>query len=356
MVEKGLDNEYQKIYDKSSVKLIGYDYKQYNLNGWSYYPVQLIVKSKLSGVIWIKWRCQKENEYFDFNGSEKSNMARLPKEYRFCENDENTALLKTYPQPNFTSNICDNKLIKFIPGSPQLDLSSFMFNYEYQRQMTKLYSEITGISDIGKYLLFDMFVVRYALNKDGYTYAQSQICSKPFWCTDNNLSIIIRWKSNTEKEYVSPKENINSGDVKFEFSPIIPQEYEFAKFSLLKIADKDLVLDFIEDNPHRKPLSFGTYFDVKIVSLNYPDVNILIEFESNISSENLNHFTISINDFVNNYNNENERKIHYYEVLKVSDNTTRLFIDFGSANEYAFGKLMSLLHRKIKNIKLISVN
>lgn len=109
-----------------------------------------------------------------------------------------------------------------------------------------------------------------------------------------------------------------------------------------------MILDLIENNPHRKPLSFGTYFNVKIVSLNYPDVNMLIEFESDITGENLNHFTISINEFVNNHNNENECKIHFHEVLKVSDNTTRLFIDFGSANEYAFGKLMSLLHRKLK--------
>lgn len=133
---------------------IGYDYKQYNLNGWSYYPVQLIVKSRLSGVIWIKWRCKNKNEYFVFNGSDQSNMERLPEEYCFCDDTENIALSEMYAQPKFISNICDSKLIKFIPNSPQTDLSSYAFNYEYQRQMTKLYSEITGISDIGKYLVF----------------------------------------------------------------------------------------------------------------------------------------------------------------------------------------------------------
>lgn len=356
MIEKGLVCEYERIYKKSDVKLIGYDYKQYNLNGWSYHPVQLIVKSRLSGVIWIKWRCKNKNEYFVFNGSDQSNMERLPEEYCFCDDTENIALSEMYAQPKFISNICDSKLIKFIPNSPQTDLSSYAFNYEYQRQMTKLYSEITGISDIGKYLVFDMFAVRFALNYDGYTYAESQICYKPYWCADRKLYIIIRWKSNTEEEYVSPMADINSEDVMFEFSPIIPEEYEFAKFGLLKIADKDLILNYIESNPHRKPLSFGTYFDVKIVSLNYPDVDMLIEFQANVTKETLNHFIVVIDDFVNNYNTENECKIHYYEVLKVADNTIRLFIDFGSANEYAFGKLMSILHRKINDIKLISVN
>lgn len=33
MIEKGLVCEYERIYKKSDVKLIGYDYKQYNLNG-----------------------------------------------------------------------------------------------------------------------------------------------------------------------------------------------------------------------------------------------------------------------------------------------------------------------------------
>lgn len=283
MIEKGLSDQYSKMYGNKSVKLIGYDYVQYDKNGWSYYPVQLMVKSQLQGISWIKWRCENKNNYFIFDVLCEKNLEMIPIEYSFCSNDENKRLSIKFPQPNFEYNICNNKYLKLVPNSVRLETSSYIFDYEYQRQMTKLYSKLTGISDIHKHLMLGTVPFKIVQNVNGYTYALSNICSKPYWALDSEYEVIIRWKSNTAKEYISSKDIISSNDVTFEFSPVIPLEIKKYTYNLTNIANKDDIINFIESNPHRKQPDpvFGTYFDVKVESMNYPDMTFILQLKKN---------------------------------------------------------------------------
>ena len=363
MIEKGLSEQYSQIYGKKSVKLVGYDYVQYNKNGWSYYPVQLVVKSESQGVSWIKWRCENMEEYFEFNVLSEKNLERLPIEYRFCSGDENKKLSIEFPQPTFNYDICCSKNIIFTPNAVLLSISN-TFNYEYMRQMTKLYSEITGIPDIHKYLFFSVFVVRYALDINGYTYAISQIYSKPHWDMDLDYEVIIRWKSNTEKEYIRPQEKINSGDVTFEFSPVIPQEFIDAiptKFrhmydESLHIAKKEDIINFIESNPHRKQPDpvFGTYFDVNVESMNYPDMSFILEFKRKLNDSQIQKSTLQISEFIEEYNSTSDDKIHNYDINAEGEKQINLIIDFGNTGEDAIKGLFAFLNT-IKNIKQVRI-
>ena len=357
LIENGLAEQYNQIYGKKSVKLVGYDYVQYNKDDWSYYPVQLIVKSKPQGLIWIKWKCERSGNYFEFNSTDEKNLERLPVKYSFCSDDENNKLFIEFPQPTLDYDICSRKNIKFYLYSVQLDISSIPFNFEYQRQMTSLYSEITGIPDIQKYLLFGTFVVRHALNKDGYTYAKSKIFFKPHWETDPNYQVIIRWKSNIKKEYISPLDNVGNEDITFEFSPVIPPEYEFAKHNLLNIADKNDIINFIESNPHRKqPDSvFGTYFDVKVESMSYPDISFILEFKSKLNDSQIQKLTLQISEYLEKYNSASDNKIHNYDITAESEKQIKLFIDFGNTGEDAIKGLFTFLNT-IKNIKVVTIS
>ena len=354
MIEKGLSEQYSQIYGKKSVKLVGYDYVQYNKNGWSYYPVQLVVKSESQGVSWIKWRCENMEEYFEFNVLSEKNLERLPIEYRFCSGDENKKLSIEFPQPTFNYDICSSKYIKFVPNSVKLDSSSYTFDYEYQRQMTKLYSDLTGILDIQKYLIFSNIFYKVALNKEGYTYVLSTIYSKPFWELDSDYEVIIRWKSNTEKEYISSKDIISSDDVTFEFSPVAPSGLRFVESS--NIAKKEDIINFIESNPHRKrpdPV-FGTYFDVTVESMNYPDMSFILEFKSKLNDSQIQKLTLQISEFIEEYNSTSDDKIHNYDINAEGEKQINLIIDFGNTGEDAIKGLFAFLNT-IKNIKKVRI-
>ena len=114
LVATGLEDEITRKFGKKSVKLNGYDYTQYNIDGWSYYPVQMIVARKNTGVVWIKWRCEQEGFYFAFNALRECDFKYKPIVFGMCTDEENERLSRKYPQPYFGYDISEIKYLKIV--------------------------------------------------------------------------------------------------------------------------------------------------------------------------------------------------------------------------------------------------
>ncbi len=250
-IAKGLAKQAEELFPKKNVTLIGYDYKQYDRKSFSYYPVQLVLSGKYQGVIWIKWKCENYDDYFLFNSQFLSDMETLPSSYEFCSNEENAMLFERFPQPRFADNLCKTGKLKFL-CSPGYHIGPTIW-YEIQSQITERAIQMTGINDIQKYLGIYATALR-ADNIDGYSYCCVWLHSNPYWEIDHKLFTYIRWKSNTNKEYITTNDIVNSGDITVEFSPTIPPE----DIKIARKVTKELLISYINSNPH-KPNQLAEY-------------------------------------------------------------------------------------------------
>ncbi len=144
-------------------------------------------------------------------------------------------------------------MIKYL-HSPIVHIGATLL-YELQRQLSEITVQLTGVANIHKYIGID-FIGFGRINKvNGYSYSSAYYQSYPYWFLDKSMSIIIRWKSNTDKEYITPYDVINSNDITVEFSPIlIPARND----GVDHIATKELLISYINSNPH-KPNQLAEY-------------------------------------------------------------------------------------------------
>lgn len=243
LIENALNNQANELFQGKRVKLIGYDYTQYNENLWSYFPMQLIISEKVKGIIWIKWKCE-ENGYFVFNASKEDDFKYIPSCFRFCDKSENSQLMEKYPQPEMEYNICSPSNIQFIPDAVLPNKFSPTFCYELQRQLTEEFVKLTGIGNIKEYLGISRVMLNSVLHLNGFSYAVLVIHSKPYRRLDKKLKIQIRWKSKTDSLYIEPTCVIGSDEVTFEFSDMIPTNNPLLEN--VKIANENEVIAFIK--------------------------------------------------------------------------------------------------------------
>lgn len=245
LLAEGLEDEITLKFGKKSVKLNGYDYTQYNINGWSYYPVQMITAHKNMGIVWIKWKCEQDGFYFAFNALRECDFKYKPTVFGMCSDEENKRLSREYPQPYFGYDISDIKYLQIVPPGVNA-LKNFSFCYEFRRQMTDRFVKLTGDPKIKEKICISWVGTGKPITKDGFSYGIVGISPKPYRQMYADMWIEIKWRSNTDKEYIYDSDVINSDDVTFEFSDIVPEKVNDTK-SLL--ADKDAVLKLAEEKP-----------------------------------------------------------------------------------------------------------
>ena len=270
MLEQELSAKTDSLFPGKSVKLIGLTYEQFNDNGYSYFPLQLIVAGKYQRIQWVKWKCEGDN-YFMINIKKDERLDKvLPTYFDLCSSEENARLTELQPLPKLEYNVCDPKFIKLLPSAnlhaydKRLDFNENIvyvyFMYEFRRQVTELLTNITGLKSVSKYLSIGSLGFMNAENFGEYTYSRFELLSKPIWQLDSGIDIEIRWRSRTDKQFISLSDIVSQGDVEFEFTREIPEgrfsyikEERLRKFALskAKIASKELLFSFINSNEHK---------------------------------------------------------------------------------------------------------
>lgn len=215
----------------------------------------------------------------------------------------------------------------------------FFFTYELRRQITSMMTDLTGIVDLYKKIEQMNIISVYAVNKDGYTYADAEIVIEPInpWEAHPSYCFVIRWKSNTDKEYIDVKDVVGTNDITFEFSPIIPEGYNCGRIiekDEKNIISKEAFLEFLEkyDKKNKKPVYTGTKFPVYMNSVSYPHVILKIRFTDNFSDSSLEKMFDAVNDFIQANNAVSDDKIHDFNIQRKSEISIWLYIDFGKAD------------------------
>lgn len=359
--EDVLTEECEKIYGKKRVKLTGYGYEQYNENGWSYYPVQLSVNSKVQGISWIKWQYENKDGYFNLIRTSKEDSITLPQKFCFCTVEEEIRLSNEHRQPILKYDILDGKKIVCFTVTQLRGIDTFFFIYELRRQITPMLTDLTGITDLYKKIVQVEIIDIYSINRNGYTYCDAEITIEPInsWEIYPKYLFVIRWKSNIDKEYISVKDIIGSNDIVFEFSPSIPNGYSdgrITKVSNKNIISKDVILDFFKkyEKSNKKPVKTGTNFPVYMNSISYPHVILKIKFADNFSNLLFKKMLNEVNNFIQNNNSVSDNKIHDFNVKRKSENEIWLYIDFGTADPIVLQRFFEYIDGKydIKRVDL----
>lgn len=359
--ENALAEECERIHGKKRIKLTGYSYEQYNENGWSYYPVQISINSKVQGIIWIKWQYENKDEYFNLIRTSKEDSLILPQKFCFCTEEENIRLSNEHRQPIFKCDILENKKIVCFTVAQIRGINSFFFIYELRRQITPMLTELTEITDLYKKIVQVEIADTFSINRDGYTYCDAIITIEPInpWEIYPKYRFVIRWKSNIEKEYVGVTDVIGSDDITFEFSKVIPEGYSNNRTLTLdekNIISKESFLEFLfkYDKSNKKPVKTGTKFPVYMNSISYPDVILKIKFADNFSDLSLEKMLYTVNDFIQANNAVLNDKIHDFNVKRKSESEIWLYIDFGNADPVVLQHFFEYIDGKydIKRIDL----
>lgn len=360
--ESALAEECEKLYGKKRVKLTGYGYEQYNEDGWSYYPVQLSVNSKVQGISWIKWQYENKDEYFNLIRTSKEDPLTLPQKFRFCTAEEELRLSNEHRQPILKYDILEGKKIASFTTVKNYNDDTFFFIYELRRQITPMLTNLTGIEDLYKKIVQVDIIDRFAINKDGYTYSDAYITIAPInsWEIYPTYRFVIRWKSNTDKEYIDMKDIIGTDDITFEFSPIIPEGYYSSRIIKPEgegIISRDDLLEFIKkyDKKNKEPVETGTKFPVYMNSISYPNVILKIRFADNFSDPLLDKMFYAVNDFIQANNAISDDKIHDFNIKRNNESEIWLYIDFGHADPEVIQKFFEYLDELYRNIARIDM-
>ena len=341
----------QQKYGSAKVKMLGYDYRQYNNDGWSHYPVQLIVNGKLRGISWIKWQNCVQGYYFILDYPYKSSCEDYPQNIRPCTDEENLVLSASYPQPCMNEIICSNNLIKLAPDSFNPTGVSFSFIYELQRQLTNLLGELTEIKDVYKHLVLSNFVPNCTVYENGYGYSYVVICSFPFSSDNRFYTLAVRWHGINIDNIPKPTYIVDSKSITFELAQAMPANYRGAMIKIF--ADKSRIIEIARSSRKLKRIQIETYFPVFFLCSNYPDIKYDIIFESPVSDDEINLICTVADDFIRKYNDQNHNLIHGFDIMKEHGNEIELYVDFGDADPEVLNYFLMTISKFIHGIKKI---
>ncbi len=343
----------QQKYGTTKVKLIGYNYQQFNIDGWSFYPVQLVINSKLSGISWIKWQNIVPGEYFVLNHSYRRECDDYPINFMFCTDEENLMLSASYPQPYMKEIVCSNKVLKFVSDFFNTTMISFSFMYELQRQLALLLIELTNIKDIYKYIFINFFAAQEAVYENEFGYSYVIICPKSYNAGKKFYILAVKWRGADKVNVPTPMSIVGSDSITFELASAMPEEYKGVEIDVF--ADKNKILEIIQSSGKLKEVQTDTYFPVFLQNTNYPDMRFDIVFESSCSSNEIDMIYTMTNDFIKLYNEQNDNMIHDYNVIKKHDNEIVLYVDFGNADPEISYSFLITISKTIKNIKQVLI-
>ena len=217
-------------------------------------------------------------------------------------------------------------------------------------------TEFTGISDLYKKVEIEVLGLNYYVNIDKYTYAPALVrveSSQSQNGEDQIYQFVLRWKSKTDKEYISCNNCVGTGDIIFELSPIIPNGYKGIDFAINAVTEsiinKQQFIDFIIQRQN-KNIPFETYnsFSVRLNKILYPEILLRISFSQEVTQKIFDEIFRIINDFIQEYNN-NMAAIHDFDIIYYDKTTLSLHIDLGNAAPEAICSLLNHLDKHYKN-------
>lgn len=350
-----LSRQCYERYNTTRVSLFGYNYTQYNENGWSSYPAQLVVKGKLLGIVWIRWQNRNCKDFFIINKCYDRHCNDYPVNFVLCSDAENKMLAEKYPQPVFDGIVCSSKYIRLSNDITFHDMSN-SFVYEYQRQMSQQLVEFTGSKEILKNLIIRGITVGYLENDGVYTYSMAPVKTKSK--TDNTWHMIaIRWHSAKCDRVISVDEEVDSESIVFEIAESVPFERIRTQCQIMRDLNGAEKLADISQcclKPQRVPVE--TYFPVYIEKLEYPDVKFIIKYSVEVDDNVINNLHNTVGSLIMQYNEQCKDKIHDYDIKPTSNNSLVLYIDFGNADANALLFILENISNTISCVNQIFIS
>lgn len=366
-----------KIRFGKSVKLIGYDYKQINKDGRSYYPMYAVTGNQIMGIQWITWRSSlygnsNEDEYFILR-SDISNgkiiSAALPEDIRFCT-DEETADLQQF-NVAIRSDILLQKNVTLKYTKQNIGENfGFTFYYEFAFQVTEKLIELTGVNDFDKLAVFNLYI--NFVDCDVWTYSSFSLIREPEWIEPNKRrDFFFRWKS-TKGGYIHPRDSVSEGDVVFELCNKIPECAAFdkdavapSKLAMLKFLDNDWLeaMHNEYDEKERRANAFiyryRLYVYCNKYTAHFPKIHIKIQFVRKLSAKANAGLFSKIESMLSEYGitglPETLKANPYCHGWNQECSSMELIFSFGNAPQSAVLELLRLLDANGKNIKYVEL-
>ncbi len=290
-----LEPEAQMRFGKR-IKLIGYDYKQINKGGRSYYPMYVVMDNQPMGIQWITWRGSlsknsADDKYFILRSDkneEKINSDVLPEDIRFCTDEESAELQQFNVAVRSDILLEKNVTLKYSKQNIGENFG-FTFYYEFAYQMTKKLIELTEMKDFDKLAVFNLYI--NFVDYNGWTYSSFSLTREPEWIEPNKQqSFFFRWKS-TKGGYVHPNDSVSEGDIVFELCSEIPECAVLdknavvpSKPAMIKFLDNDWLeaMQNEYDEKERRANAFVYRYKLYVYcneyTVHFPKIHIKIQF------------------------------------------------------------------------------
>lgn len=364
------------VYKTLDLRLVGYSYKQYDKNGWSFYPTQLFADGEYKGICWIKWRFN-DGGYFilcdkPIVSNEKKIAERFPDEITLCT-DAETNELRQYEHQVRTDLLSSDGWEDIHPakfGFPENVGPTFY--YEFLRQLSKKLIEISLCRDFRKRAVVFFPVFSEIMKHGDWYYTTMELKRQPDWVDEetSNLLVCYRFRS-LEYSEITPFDEFGSDNILFELcdkkppvelnhgilrSPVCANKLELREFLSSAYVD-----DKIYEEKVQKVIgeSYDFSFPVTFerISVNkYPNIMFWVKFKS---AKNPEKQTELINRIVElakrvNIRSSNTANPERWGDFR-SDSYMYLYLNLDNASDRGLVELVRLIDENIKGIKSVKI-
>ncbi len=384
IISKALKPQIAALYGgEDSVKLVGFSYKQYDEDGWSFYPLQLFVNDEYKKIRWIKWRSE-SREYFVLDNGLRDEVSGetflnntpiddLPVDITLCTDKEAEALRRfEHDVRTDILSMPETELRHTRDGVP--DYCSPTFYYEFSRQISALLTEVSGCADLAKKAVFYRAWSAAPVNSGGWTYSTVWLARLPNLPDDidnKEVDFFYRWRSLKGEEYLSPFDEIGADNILFELCESVPP-VELNRGDLpAAVPDKAGLREFLNNDYlaeiYKKaklevvrPKSYVYYFDLKFIHLRDRHRNeIVVKFKSKRKAQKLLEFRNFFVDIIGELNAKHRSDISFVpcnsDDISQDSNSYVAVLDFGEAPMEILVEIVDTLNEKTKGIKTVKL-
>lgn len=373
---KALSKPLSDIYRKSDLQLVGYSYKQYDKNGWSYYPTQLFVDGEYKGICWIKWRFN-DGGYFalcdkPIANSERKIAERFPDEIMLCA-DKEAKEMRQYEHQVRTDLLNSEKWTGIHPakcGFPENVNPTFY--YELLRQLSGDLTTISNCPTFGERAVIFFPVFSKIVKHNEWYYTTMDLKRQPDWADEETSDLLIyyRFKSLIGLE-ITPFDEFGSDNILFELcdkKPAVELGHGILKppvcankLELREFLSSAYVDDKIYEEKLQKVIgeSYNFSFPVEFerISINkYPNIMFWLKFKSAKSPEKqtelINQVTLLAKQV--NIRSSNTADPERWGNFR-SNSYMYLYLNLDTAGTHGLVELARLIDENIKGVKLVKI-
>lgn len=373
---KSLQKPLCAVYKSLDLQLVGYSYKQYDKNGWSFYPTQLFADGEYKGICWIKWRFN-DGGYFvlcdkPIVSSEKKIAEKFPDEITLCTDAEANEL-RQYEHRVRTDLLCSEEWEDIHPakfGFPEnVDPT---FYYEFLRQLSKKLTEISLCRDFRKRAVVSFPVFSEIVKHGDWYYTTMELTRQPDWADEetSNLLVYYRYRA-LEYSEITPFDEFGADNILFELcdkKPPVELNHGILrppvcanKIELREFLSSAYVDDKIYEEKLQKVIGESYNFSFPVIferiSVNkYPNIMFWVKFKSTKTPEKQ---TELINRIVGlakrvNIRSSNTAAPERWGDFR-SDSYMYLYLNLDNVNDREFVEFVRLIDENIKGIKSVKI-